>query len=275
MKTFQIGDVPVGQGHKPLIIAEMSGNHNQSLDRALDIVDAAAKTGVQMIKLQTYTADTMTLDLDHDEFFISDPNSLWAGSSLYDLYKVACTPWEWHEAIFQRAKDLGLMCISTPFDESAVDFLEELNAPAYKIASFEITDIPLIEYVASKGKPVILSTGIASLEDIELATRLESNSSLSGVNYTYSLLFREKISKRLTLHATYISSQKYDLVSTNTQTLSTYSLSNQYGGDQEEIDLGTMNLDKTEITVPKFQTLGLGIGAVSYTHLTLPTNREV
>jgi N-acetylneuraminate synthase len=167
MKTFQIGDVPVGQGHKPLIIAEMSGNHNQSLDRALDIVDAAAKTGVQMIKLQTYTADTMTLDLDHDEFFISDPNSLWAGSSLYDLYKVACTPWEWHEAIFQRAKDLGLMCISTPFDESAVDFLEELNAPAYKIAAFENNHIPLLKKVAATGKPLIISTGMASLAELD------------------------------------------------------------------------------------------------------------
>ena len=167
MKPFYIGKIRIGPGHKPLIIAEMSGNHNKSLDRALDIVDAAAKAGVHMIKLQTYTADTMTLDLDHDEFFISDPNSLWAGSSLYDLYKVAYTPWEWHEAIFQRAKDLGLMCISTPFDETAVDFLEDLNVPAYKIAAFENNHIPLLKKVAATGKPLIVSTGMASLAELD------------------------------------------------------------------------------------------------------------
>ncbi len=144
----------------------MSGNHNQSLDRALEIVEAAAKTGVQMIKLQTYTADTMTLDLDHDEFFISDKDSLWKGSSLYELYKVAYTPWEWHQAIFDRANELGLLCISTPFDETAVDFLEGLNVPAYKIAAFENNHIPLLKKVAATGKPLIISTGMASLAEL-------------------------------------------------------------------------------------------------------------
>jgi len=144
----------------------MSGNHNQSLDRALEIVEAAAKTGVQMIKLQTYTADTMTLDVDHDEFFISDKDSLWKGSSLYELYKVAYTPWEWHQAIFDRANELGLLCISTPFDETAVDFLEGLNVPAYKIAAFENNHIPLLKKVAATGKPLIISTGMASLAEL-------------------------------------------------------------------------------------------------------------
>jgi len=166
MKPFQIGDVTVGPGNKPMIIAEMSGNHNQSLDRALEIVDAAASTGAHMIKLQTYTADTMTLDLDHGEFFINDKDSLWQGNSLYDLYKIAYTPWEWHEAIFKRAEEHGILCISTPFDETAVDFLETLNVPAYKIASFENNHTPLLKKVASTGKPLIVSTGMASLSEL-------------------------------------------------------------------------------------------------------------
>ena len=134
--------------NKPFIIAEMSGNHNQSLDRALAIVDAAAKAGVDAVKIQTYTADTMTLDINEREFFIADKNSLWKGESLYSLYKKAYTPWEWHEAIFNRCKEWGIIGFSTPFDFTAVDFLEELQVPCYKIASFENVDLPLIKKVA-------------------------------------------------------------------------------------------------------------------------------
>lgn len=154
---------------KPLIIAEMSGNHNQSLDQALKLVDAAADAGAHTVKLQTYTADTMTLDLTEGEFFISDPSSLWHGQSLYELYRKAHTPWEWHEPIMQRAKEKGLICFSTPFDETAVDFLETLNVPCYKIASFECIDLPLIRKVAKTGKPVIISTGMASVAEISEA----------------------------------------------------------------------------------------------------------
>ena len=154
-------------GPKPFIIAEMSGNHNQSLERALEIVEAAARTGAHAIKLQTYTADTMTLDLKEREFFISDEKSPWKGQSLYDLYKIAHTPWDWHKPIFDHAKKLGLICFSTPFDETSVDFLEKLGSPAYKIASFENTDIPLIQRVASTGKPLIISTGMATLEELD------------------------------------------------------------------------------------------------------------
>ena len=137
---------------KPFIIAEMSGNHNQSLARALRIVDAAAESGVDAIKLQTYTADTMTLDLAEGDFFISNPASPWYGSSLYALYEQAHTPWAWQEKIFARAREHGLICFSTPFDATAVDFLEELGAPCYKIASFENTDLALIRKVAQTGK---------------------------------------------------------------------------------------------------------------------------
>ena len=154
-------------GARPFIIAEMSGNHNQSLERALEIVEAASKTGAHAIKLQTYTADTMTLDMKEREFFISDEKSPWKGQSLYDLYKVAHTPWDWHKPIFDHAKKLGLICFSTPFDETSVDFLEKLRSPAYKIASFENTDIPLIQRVASTGKPLIISTGMATLEELD------------------------------------------------------------------------------------------------------------
>lgn len=171
MTSFKIGSRFVGAGHGPLIIAEMSGNHNQSLDVALQIVEAAAKAGAHALKLQTYTADTMTLDLAQGEFFIKDPDSLWAGSSLYQLYQQAHTPWEWHQPIFARAKALGMQAFSTPFDESAVDFLESLDVPAYKIASFENTDLPLIRRVAATGKPLIISTGMASIAELDESVR--------------------------------------------------------------------------------------------------------
>src|SRR5471032_1707604 len=169
MNSFKIGSRWVGDDAAPFVIAEMSGNHNQSLDQALRIVEAAAKAGAHALKLQTYTADTMTLDIDEGEFFIKDPKNLWAGSSLYALYEKAHTPWEWHAPIFARASELGMLAFSTPFDESAVDFLEGLNVPAYKIASFENTDIPLIRKVAATGKPLIISTGMASIAELDEA----------------------------------------------------------------------------------------------------------
>jgi len=167
MSKIKIEDFSIGKGRPPFIIAEMSGNHNQSLDRAIAIVEAAAKSGVHAIKLQTYTADTMTLDISDREFFIENQDSLWSGSSLFDLYKQAYTPWEWHQPIMQRAKELGIVCFSSPFDESAVDFLEELNVPAYKIASFENNHLPLIKKVASTEKPIIISTGMATVAELD------------------------------------------------------------------------------------------------------------
>ena len=170
-KNIEILHRKIGPGHPPFIIAEMSGNHNQSLDRALAIVEAAAKAGAHAVKLQTYTADTMTLDIAEREFFINDPDSLWNGRSLYDLYKEAYTPWEWHKPIFERCRELGLIYLSTPFDETAVDFLEELNVPCYKIASFENTDIPMIRKVAATGKPTIISTGMATIAELDETVR--------------------------------------------------------------------------------------------------------
>ena len=165
---MKIQDFNFNKDNSVFIIAELSANHNGSLETALETIRAAKRTGANAIKLQTYTADTLTIQSEKDDFIIKS-GSIWDGKTFYDLYKSAYTPWEWHEELFQCAKEEGLICFSSPFDKSAVDFLENLNVPAYKIASFEITDIPLIEYVASKGKPVILSTGIATLEDIELA----------------------------------------------------------------------------------------------------------
>jgi len=164
--NFKIGSFPIGHDTKPFIIAEMSGNHNRSIERAKEIIKAAADSGAHAIKLQTYTADTMTIDHRGGLFDISDKNSLWYGRNLYDLYEEAHTPWDWHKPLFDYAKELGLICFSSPFDETAVDFLETLDVPCYKIASFENTDHPLIKKVAKTGKPVIMSTGIANISDI-------------------------------------------------------------------------------------------------------------
>jgi len=166
---MKIANLDVGPDHPPFIVAEMSGNHGGSFEKAVAIVEAAAQSGAHAIKLQTYTPDTMTLDLDQDEFRITDLQSPWSGESLYRLYQQACTPWEWHAPLFQRAKELGLAAFSTPFDQSAVDFLESLGVPAYKIASFENTDLPLIEAAAATGKPLIISTGMASVEEVREA----------------------------------------------------------------------------------------------------------
>lgn len=169
--SMKIGNREIGVDAPPFVIAEMSGNHNQSLARALEIVEAAAKTGAHALKIQTYTADTMTLDLDEGEFFISDPNSLWKGTSLYKLYQEAYTPWEWHKPIFDRCRELGIIGFSTPFDDTAVDFLEGLDVPCYKIASFENTDIPLIRKVAATGKPMVISTGMATVAEMDETVR--------------------------------------------------------------------------------------------------------
>jgi len=164
---MKIGNLEINSDSKVFIIAELSANHNGSLDTALETIRAAKRAGADCIKLQTYTAETITIDSRKDDFLIK--GTIWEGRNLHELYQEAYTPWEWHQALFEEAKNQGLICFSSPFDTTAVDFLESLNVPAYKIASFEITDIPLIEYVASKGKPIILSTGIAEIEDIELA----------------------------------------------------------------------------------------------------------
>jgi len=167
----KIADREIGLEHRPYLIAEMSGNHNQSLERALEIVDAAARSGADAIKLQTYTADTMTLDITAPGFVIEDPDSLWAGRQLYELYAEAHTPWDWHKPIMERAASHGMHCFSTPFDDTAVDFLMSLGVPAFKIASFECTDLPLIRKVASTGKPMIISTGMATVAEIDDAVR--------------------------------------------------------------------------------------------------------
>ncbi len=164
---MKIGNFDLKNSNSVFIIAELSANHNGSLEVAIETIKAAKRAGANCIKLQTYTPETMTINCDNEDFIIK--GTIWEGKKLYELYNDAYTPWEWHKTLFDEAERLGLICFSSPFDSTAVDFLENLNVPAYKIASFEITDIPLIEYVASKGKPVILSTGIATLEDIELA----------------------------------------------------------------------------------------------------------
>jgi len=169
MSGFTLGGRAIGAGRPPFIIAEMSGNHNQSLERALEIVDAAARCGAHAVKIQTYTADTMTLDLDEGEFHIADPDSPWRGTSLYKLYQQAHTPWEWHGPIFERCRSRGMVGFSSPFDASAVDFLEGLGVPCYKIASFENVDLPLIRKVAATGKPLIISGGMASEQELREA----------------------------------------------------------------------------------------------------------
>lgn len=171
MNDIKLSGKTIGKNHQPFIIAEMSGNHNQSIERALAIIDAAADAGAHAIKLQTYTADTLTINVSDGEFLISDPKSLWNGRNLYELYQEAHTPWEWHKAIFEHAKKRGIICFSTPFDETAVDFLESLDVPAYKIASFENNHLPLLKKVAQTGKPVIMSTGVSTIADTELAVR--------------------------------------------------------------------------------------------------------
>lgn len=165
-KTIRVGRWKIGPNEPPFIVAEMSGNHKGSLDRALRIVDEAAKAGASAIKLQTYTADTMTLDLRDKEFFISDPKSLWKGHTLYELYEKAHTPWAWHKPLLERCKKRGLLGFSTPFDATGVDFLESLDVPLYKIASFENTDLPLIRRAAKTKKPLVISTGMATEKEI-------------------------------------------------------------------------------------------------------------
>lgn len=172
MKDIKIGKHIIGVNHTPFIIAEMSGNHNQSLERALELVDAAAAAGAHALKLQTYTADTITMK---GAYTIQDKNSLWDGKELHDLYKMAYTPWEWHKPIFDRAKEKGMEAFSSPFDETAVDFLETLGVPAYKIASFENTHHPLIKKVAATGKPVIVSTGVSTRVDITETVQVLKN----------------------------------------------------------------------------------------------------
>lgn len=169
----------VSGGERPFIIAELSGNHDGSIDMALQLVDKAADAGVDAVKLQTYTADTMTLDVDFPDFRINDANSPWDGSTLYSLYERAHTPWEWQAPIFARARDQGLIAFSTPFDSSAIEFLEELEVPCYKVASFEIVDLPLISQVAATGKPLIMSTGMATLAEIDEAVATARNAGCS------------------------------------------------------------------------------------------------
>ena len=164
---MKIGAYNINKKSKVFIIAELSANHNGDINTAIETIRAAKRAGADCIKLQTYTADTITIDSNKEDFLIK--GTIWEGKNLYDLYKEAFTPWEWHEELMRVAKEEELVCFSSPFDKSAVDFLETLNVPAYKIASFEITDIPLIEYTASKGKPIIISTGIATEKDIKLA----------------------------------------------------------------------------------------------------------
>lgn len=178
---MKIADFEISKNSKPFVIAEMSGNHNQSLERAKEIIKVAASTGAHAIKLQTYTADTMTIDHHGGLFDITDKKSLWYGRNLYDLYKEAHTPWEWHKPLFEYAKELGVICFSTPFDETAVDFLETLDVPCYKVASFENTDHQLLKKVAQTGKPVIMSTGIANINDIVEAVQVLKNNGAKDI----------------------------------------------------------------------------------------------
>ncbi len=167
--TFTVGNKRIGSDAEPFVIAEMSGNHNGSRERALEIVREAARCGVDCLKFQTYTADTITLDSTLPDFVIEDPKSLWNGRQLHDLYDEAHTPWPWHAELFAAAAELGVLAFSTPFDETAVDFLDGLNVPMFKIASFEMTHLPLIAKVARTGKPMIMSTGMATIEEIDEA----------------------------------------------------------------------------------------------------------
>lgn len=169
--TVTIDQQIIGTGHEPFVIAEMSGNHNQSLERALEIVDAAAECGAHALKLQTYTADTMTLNLREGDYVVDDPNGLWTGKTMYELYQEAHTPWEWHAPIFERCRKRGVIPFSSPFDSTAVDFLKDLDTPVYKIASPENTDLPLIRKIAETGKPIIMSTGMATVAELDDAVR--------------------------------------------------------------------------------------------------------
>jgi pseudaminic acid synthase len=171
-QEIKIGHITISPNHKPFVIAEMSGNHNQSLDRAFALVDAAAEAGVHALKLQTYTADTITFNSKSDEFVIKDENSIWKNQNLHQLYQQAYTPWEWHKPIFDRAKSLGMLAFSSPFDLTSVEFLESLEVPCYKIASFENTDHILLKRVAQTGKPVIMSTGVSSIADIQESVKV-------------------------------------------------------------------------------------------------------
>ena len=180
-ETIPFGARTIGRDQAPLVIAEMSGNHNRSIERALTIVDAAADAGADAVKLQTYTADTMTLDVTGPGFTIDDPKSLWNGRTLYELYEEAHTPWEWHEALFARARERGIECLSSPFDRSAVEFLERFDPPAYKIASFEITDLELIATAARTRRTLIISTGMATLEEIETAHATARSAGATGL----------------------------------------------------------------------------------------------
>jgi pseudaminic acid synthase len=178
---IRIRNIEIGRGLKPMIVAEMSGNHNQSLDKALEIVDEVAKTGANALKIQTYTADTLTIDKKDGDFFLGDKSSLWHGMSMYELYEKAHTPWDWHKPIFDRCKELGLICFSSPFDETAVDFLEDLDCPCYKIGSTENTDLNLLKKVAKTKKPLIISTGMATVSELGEMIRVVRKSGCSDI----------------------------------------------------------------------------------------------
>lgn len=172
MQEIKIAGRPIGVDHAPYIIAEMSGNHNQSLERAMELVEAASKSGVHALKLQTASPEGLTLNVNSSDFLIDDPNSPWKGRNLFELYQESVTPWEWHKPIFERCAQLGLTVFSSPFELAAIDLLEELDVPCYKIASFELVDLPLIRKAASTGKPLIMSTGMATVSDIQDAVNV-------------------------------------------------------------------------------------------------------